>query len=327
MVWFLKKRASTAVPFLGGISRCRPIGVDISEHAIRMAQLADNGRTTLLFAGDVRNRPSDVAPGSTTWQRWAIDAICRSTSNGRFRGRKVVASIPAGDLVIDHVKVPGAEKCNDLQKLYQAVVSKIKSKLPCQPQQAIIKYVPTEQDNLLVTACDRQIVERHLAIYEQADLVIEAMCVWYEAVANSYAKFFGRRKTDLDAVVLLVQTDNCRTNVVICRHKKVLFARSINIGPDELHDEQVISRLVMELSQCRRQFYSMYTNAHIERLIFLCGQALAKDTCAAVARQLEMPAQVGDCLAAVQCRDPEQVGIDRRNCRLDWTTAFGLSLA
>ncbi len=85
----------------------------------------------------------------------------------------------------------------------------------------------------------------------------------------------------------------------------------------------------------------MYTKAQIERLIFLSSRAVDEDVCVTIAKQLEIPAQVGDCLAAVQIADACSLGrdsepdnkavignpIDRRNCQVNWAVAFGLSLS
>jgi hypothetical protein len=74
-------------------------------------------------------------------------------------------------------------------------------------------------------------------------------------------------------------------------------------------------------------------------LIFLSGRNAAKEVCATIAKQLEMPAQMGDCLSAVEvarsCRlgwdngDKKDAGsrIERRNSDVNWTVAFGLSLS
>jgi len=85
--------------------------------------------------------------------------------------------------------------------------------------------------------------------------------------------------------------------------------------------------LVLELTACRRYFGSMYKEVRIERLIFLSGQAVDKDIYATIAKQLEMPAQMGDCLRAVEIADPCGSGINRRGFQLSWATAFGLSLS
>jgi len=319
-------------------NRLYAIGVDIGDDGLKLTQLANNGKGIALVAGVSENRPEGIMPATVAWQKWAIEAIRQLTSNGHFRGREVIAAIPANEVFIDHIKMP---KIND-GKLDDAVFSKIKQKLPFEPvkENTMIKYIPTEEDNVLVMATERKIIDRHLAIYEQANLQIKSIGVWPMALANCYASFFGRRKSDIEAVVMLLDIEPNCTNVVISRHRNLLFARSISIGAKHLGDEKMVTRLMLELTACRRQFGSMLPNAQIERLIFLSGRAVDRDVCAAIAKQLEMPAQIGDCLTAVEMdglyhtpRDPEHEGghlgtpIDRRDCRINWATAFGLSLS
>ena len=117
------------------------------------------------------------------------------------------------------------------------------------------------------------------------------------------------------------------TNVVITRHKDLLFARSILIGSDQLDDEAITTKLILELNACRKQFNLMYKRAEIERLVFLSGTAVDTDVCTKIAQKLELPAHMGDCLAAVETKDVHQQGIDRRESKVSWATAFGLSLS
>ena len=323
-----------------GFLKNRPyaIGVDIGDDGVRLVQLGDNGKGINLLAGTSENRPEDISPVGAGWQRWTIETIRELTANGDFHGREVVAAIPANEVFIDNIKMP---KTDD-GKLDDTIFSKIKQKLPFEPAKdnTMIKYIPTEEDNILVMATERKVIDRHLAIYEQANLKIKSIGVWPVALANCYASFFGRRKSDLQAVVMLLDIESNCTNVVICRHRNLLFARSISIGAKDLSDQNTAARLVLELTNCRRQFSSMFSSAHIERLIFLSGRAVDKDIFAAVAKQLEMPAQMGDCLAAVeidgshrfensskQQKDRLGVPVDRRDCTTNWTIAFGLSLS
>lgn len=314
------------------------IGVDIGDDNLKLVQLANNGKGISLTAGSSENRPEDIRPATAGWQRWAIETIRNLTANGHFRGREVIAAIPASEMFIDHIKMP---KIND-GKLEDVIFSKIKHKLPFEPvkENTMIKCIPTEEDNVLVMAAERKVIDRHLAIYEQANLQIKSIGVWPAALANCYATFFGRRQSDIKAVVMLLDIEPSCTNIVISRHKSLLFARSISIGAKNLNDEKMVTRLMLELTACRRQFGSMLPGTQIERLIFLSGRAVDRDLCASIAKQLEMPAQIGDCLTAVEIDGPyhfatdgEQKGkhsgtpIDRRNCRINWATAFGLSLS
>ncbi|KPK41408.1 MAG: hypothetical protein AMJ65_09500 [Phycisphaerae bacterium SG8_4] len=314
-----------------------PIGVDLGHSDLKLAQLANNGTGTNLLAGNSKRMPADMKPGSSDWQKWAIETVRLLTTYGNFQGKDVIAAMPTSDVFIDHMKMP-KPKNGDLQ---DAIFSKIKQKLPFESlhENTMMQYIPTEEDNVLVMATERRIIDRHLAIYEEAGLSIKSIGVWPAALANCYVKFFGRRKSDLEAVVMLICVEADCTNVVICRHANLLLARSLPIGAKRLDDEQAAVRLVMELTACKRQFSLMYRNALIERLIFLSGQSAGRDIYATIAKQLEMPAQMGDCLAAVEigksCRlgrddnDEGRLGnqIDRRESHINWAVVFGLSLS
>jgi Tfp pilus assembly PilM family ATPase len=206
----------------------------------------------------------------------------------------------------------------------------------------MIKYLPAEDDNIMVVAVERKKIDRHLAIYERANLQIKSIVVWPTALTNSYTRFFGRRKSDVEAVVMLLNIDANYTNVVICRHRNPLFACSIPVGAKQLDRaaanrdgkysgniaDEMIAKLVLELTVCRRHFGSMHQEAQIERLIFLSSHTVDRDICTIIAKQLGMPAQIGDCLAAVETANLyDGLAIDRRQCKVNWATAFGLSLS
>lgn len=297
----------------------------MGNDCVKLAQLASGTEETHLIAGQCVNRPADVTAGTARWQRWAIDVMRESTANGQFKSKDVVAALPASDIFIDHLRWP--KKFDG--KIEDAIFAKIKQKLPFEPIQknTLIKYIPAEQDNVIVLATERTVIDRHLAIYERAGLSIKSIGVWPLALANCYARFFGRRNTDLEAIVLLLDIQPECTHVVISRHKNPLFASYIPIGSKQLREESAAGRLGMELTACRREFLSLYKNVQIERLIFLSGLAIEADVYRTIAKQLEVQAQMGDCMAAVEIQDPDRFGLERRNATVNWALAFGLSLS
>jgi len=312
-----------------------PIGVDICNESLRLVQLENYGKAMLLIAGSGEKPPKDITAGSSAWQRWAIETLQNSLLKNGFQGKDVIAGIPTNEVFIDHLKMPKASE----NKLQDVIFSRIKQKLPFEAVQenTMLKYIPTEQENIMVMAIERTIIDRHLAIYERAGLSIRSIGVWPTALVNCYTTFFGRRKSDLKAIVMLILIEENYTNVIICRHKNLLFARSIPIGSQQLSDETATNQLVFELTACKRQFGTMHNNTQIERLIFLSSRAEDKNLCATIAKQMEMPAQIGDCLAAVKIsssfrnteHNTENPGnlIDRRNCQVNWATAFGMCLS
>jgi len=170
-----------------------PIGMDIGYDSLKLVQLGNNGKGISLIAGGSKNRPAHVEPGSANWQKWAIEAIRELSNCGKFRGREVIATIPANEVFIEHIKMPKIkEEPGSDDKLQDALLPKIKQKLPFEPDDAMIKYIPAEEDNVLVIAAERKKINRHLAIYEKAQLAIKSITVWPTALANSYAEFFGK---------------------------------------------------------------------------------------------------------------------------------------
>jgi Tfp pilus assembly PilM family ATPase len=326
MALSLKDLTNTGVSLLGCVAKWSPIGVDIGDDAVKMVQLSNNAKTVSLIAAGSKNQPENVKGGS--WQRWAVEAISELTANGKFRGKEIIAAMPAGDVFIDHIRIPRIKDSTlSDDKIRDIVFSKIKQKLPFESGDAMIRYIPAEGNNAMVIAAERKIIDRHLAIYENANMKVKSIGVWPMALVSTYTRFFGRRKADIDAIVMLLEMDANHTNVVICRHKDPLFARSISMGAKHLGSGEMVARLVLELNGCKRHFRSMYKNAQMERLIFLSGQSRDTNVCSTIAKQLEMPAQVGDCLAAVKITDPYRLGIDRRDCQVNWATAFGLGLS
>lgn len=324
-------------------SHAYSIGVDIGDDSLKLVQLGEDGNGINLIAGQSENLPEVIKAGSSQWQRWAIETIRQLASKGGFQGKEVIAALPANEIFIDNIKMPKS----DGNAVEEAIFSKIKQKLPFEPIQenTMIKYIPMEQDNALVIATERKIIDRHLAIYEKVGLSIKSIGIWPTALANCYSKFFGRRKLDIETIVMLVCIETNYTNVVICRHNNLLFARSLSTGISQLNNKKSVNKLVLDLTECRRQFTSMNPRGKVGRLVFLTSQTtIDKEMCVTIAKQLDVPAQVGDCLAAVEISEPCRLGvgsgndkdknkkatgapIERRKCEVNWATAFGLSLS
>jgi len=310
-----------------GISRSQIglIGIDVEDDQIELAQLEDNGNGLALLAGAIRHRPPDTAVASSKWQRWVLQVVSDLTGNGGFKGKEVIASVPSRELFIDHLKMPKAPK----SKIDQMLLQKIKQRLPFPSEQAIVKYIPTEEDNVLVTVMDREKIDRHLAVYEKAGLNINSIGIWPIAVAKTYTRFFGRRKTDREAVVLILDMAPKHCNLLICRHQKPLYAKNIPTGIEDFADGDALKRFMLELNTCRRYFSSLYKKPTIERTIFLAGApggVQSQKILAAIARQMELPAQMGNCMAAIAVSGDGNL-IERRDCNVSWATAFGLSLS
>ena len=303
------------------------IGVDMGNEELRLVQLESNGSGINLLAADSKSVPCDIQAGNSEWQRWAIDALRELTAGGGFHGREVTAALPTNEVFIEHMRMPGGDNPD------KVILSKIKQKLPFEADSAMVRHIPSEDGNVVVMATEREKINRHLAVYENAQLTVKSMGVWPTALINSYTRFFGRRESDIESVVMLLDIWPSYTNVVICRHKNLLFAHSIPIGMLLLKaNDAKQAGLMLELTGCRRHFSLMYKRASIERLILLsAGQHAMTDVdkgiYTMIAERMEMPTQIADCVSAVKMPENGELKIDRRGCADNWAAAFGLSLS
>lgn len=309
-----------------------PIGVDVGSEYIRMAQLGSNNQGLFLQSAGMAQKPPHIELNSPTWQRWAIESIKEIIRKEIFRGKKVITALPSDDLFIEPIKVPRSA----LDRLDDIVPQKIRKHLPFPVENALYQHVTVEfngngspDTDVLAIAADRETVNRHLAIYEKAGLDVVGMSIWPIAMVRSFVHFFCRRKSELEKIVILLNIGTNHTNVVIARGADLLFARMVSIGHTQLEQGQMLQRLFSEIDACIRYFETSAGNMQIERLLLFTGSSASPTLCekvAELAQRMQIAAQVGDVLSAIEINQGPDCLIDRRNSCIDWATTFGLSL-
>ena len=308
-----------------------PVGVELGRKDFKMAQLGLSKEGVYLHAAITDSVPDDLEFGSAQWQRWAVGSVKKMAANGDFWGKEVVAAIPGDDIFIEQFKMSGSGSGNIDQDVHKIMAGK----LPFDLSNAVIKYVTSDGSNgkgqadVIVMAADRCNVDRQLAIYENAGLSVKGIGVWPMAMTNCYVRFFGRRGSDAGIISMLMKVDHECSNIVICKHKDILFARTVPIGAVHFNFIEMVTRLMSEIDACCRYFESIYSGMHVERLVFFSGRSVNEMVCeniSELARRIRVPAQIGDVLAAVEADDNNRFGVDRRGSDVDWSLAFGLSL-
>lgn len=310
-----------------------PIGVDLGSGYLRMVQLGSNGQGLFLQAAGLRQKPEEIPFASPAWQRWAADATHQLMRENDFRGRSIITALPSDELFIDPLKIPHSS----LDRIDEIISQKLQKRLPFPIENALFQHVVIEpQENnssdladVLTISTDREAVHRHLAIFEKAGLDVVGIGIWPVAMINSFTNFFCRRQNEQDIVAILINVGTNHTNVVITRGSNLMFARVMSIGYSQLEQGQMVQRLFSEIDACVRYFQDSNGNQQIGRIVFLAGSGASRTLCdrlAGLAQNMQVPAQIGDVLNAVEINHGPECIIDRRNCKVDWATAFGLSL-
>ena len=181
----------------------------------------------------------------------------------------------------------------------------------------------------MAISANREDINRHLAIYEKAGLEVAGISIWPTAMVQSFMSFFCRRENEQDTTAILINVGTNHTNVAITRGPNLLFARVMSIGYMQLEQGQMVQRLFSEIDTCMQYFGDSAAADQIGRIVFLAGTGASRTLCdklAGLAQKMQVAAQVGDVLSAVEINHSPECLIDRRNCKVDWATAFGLSL-
>lgn len=309
-----------------------PVGIDLSSSALKAAQLGLDRKNLYLHSAEIANCPDDIKPGSSDWQRWALTAVKECFSKGKFGGKSIMASIPSEYVFVEQVKVDTKASCD----VAKAALDKIAKKLPFAVTDAMAESVVTgvsedgSENEVLVMAAEKSTVSRQLAVYEKAGFIIKGITAWPLAMNNSFVKFFARRESDKKLIAMLIDVDASHSKVVICRQSEMLFARLIPIGLKQFALPDMVTKLVTETDACCRYLESLCSGQKVQRLVFFAGKGVDESICEKISRlaeRMQVPAQIGDVLAAVDIGSGCDISVDRRRCRVDWSTAFGLSLA
>ena len=310
-----------------------PIGVDLGSGYLRMVQLGQNGQGLFLQGAGLCPKPDEIEFRSPAWQHWACESTQQLIRENNFKGKSVVTALPSDDLFIDPLRVPASS----LNRIKDILPQKLQKRLPFPVENALIQHVvvdPGEKTNsdvvdVLTISVNRESINQHLAIYEKAGLDIASISIWPTAMINSFSRFFCRRNNEHDVAAILINVGTNHTNVVITRTSNLLFARAVSIGYTQLEQGQMVQRLFSEIDACVRYFEESAFQCQLGRIVFLAGTGASRTLCdrlAGLAQNLQIPAQIGDVISAVEINDGPKCIIDRRNCKVDWATAFGLSL-
>ena len=136
-----------------------PIGVDMADEVLKLVQLRDTEKGISLLAGGSDKCPLDIEPGSSNWQKWAIEALKGLVANKDFCGRDIIAAMPASEVFIDQTR----DIKSDDKDFEQTVLAKIRHKLPFNPDDVMLKHIPTEDGNGIVIATERAKITKHLS--------------------------------------------------------------------------------------------------------------------------------------------------------------------
>lgn len=349
-----------------------PIGLQIGSDAVRMAQVQSRGKEmellaigTASLAGKDGPGGNPAAPGQAAAIAQAISELVKSKP---FKGKRCVLSLPAETVFIQHVKIPKVRP----EQLPQVLRMELKGKLPESYDNMVVRHVVAGdvmtdgkmQQEVIVVAAPRDVVNRYLGAAEQAGLDVVGVEVEATAVVECFWHLL-RRDDDASRAVLFVHLAASHTQVVLVHGRNMVFARNLSVGGQHLDSavadglgisvaearanrqevlegrgnaamaaqiyrlvDTKMDEIAKEFQQCLRYYESVFKNHPVELVIFVGSLAEDKYVCQALAKRLNLPAKIGDPLLGIH--RAAGTGFESFNCRQahpDCTIPVGLSLS
>jgi type IV pilus assembly protein PilM len=345
-----------------------PIGVDLGSSILKMAQLRQMNDTIELLAAGSAEIPWDCRKDLPRRLEFLTKSVRSTLRSNQFKGRRCIISLPAEVTYVQHLRVPKGTseetqqvvECELQGKLPYAVKDAVVRHIVAGE---VFGEGEIKQEVIAVAAA-RATLEVYLQMAARAGLDVIGVNIEPCAIVECFSRLF-RRSTDTARTILFVDMGAVSTQVVLSHGDRIVFARNLftagdlldravadgmkipieqarnmrqhlvkakadTPAEDELYHllDPPLDALADELTQCLRYYESVFRNQGIERAIFLGGQANDKRLCQAIAKRLNLPAQVGDPLARVQRVEGAgmAIGLDRREPQPNWAVAVGLSL-
>ncbi|MCX5684459.1 MAG: pilus assembly protein PilM, partial [Planctomycetota bacterium] len=211
----------------------------VSKAAKRFAPHPDSGADSEVLATRANRALSGADDSRYEEARQFIRE--KVTSNG-FRGTEAVLSMPAENLVIQHVRMSPTQP----EELAATVMTELHGKLPFDPEEAEVRHVvagtvsennETKQD-VIVMAVLREAIEHQVSAV--ARLGLRVVGVGVEPCAICYPYMFASAHAtptpEGTPSLMIVFLGTQATYVAITRGQEMTFVKGVELGIDNLLD-------------------------------------------------------------------------------------------
>lgn len=238
-----------------------PIAIDFGASALKVLQLAA-GDTPTLVAAAALETPEALVNDHVKRFQFQCQALPRLIKAGRFKGKRAVCAIPAGQMFCKHMQFPR----NDSVTLDEMVQTGVPAALEVSPEAVVLKHYLVEgaqtpgsmsagnqtggiKQEVICLAVGRELVHRLMGAIRESRL--EPVGIQPECIATIRAfDHIHRRVGDDHVSTLYIDLAFASTKVWITHGKSLVFGKVINAGGKEL-DLTVSRALNVSLSEAR----------------------------------------------------------------------------
>jgi len=220
-------------------SRVCPIALDIGGDSIRMLQMRRSGSLVHVTASAKWRFPAEARASASARRAQTVTAVRRMLREGGFRGRKAVSCLSCQDLAIKSIRLPSLPP----EELARAAYEEARERFPFEIDPDQLSFLHAGQirqgnetrEEMVLLAAPRDVIDDHLALLEEVGL--RALHIDAEPLALfRTAERYLRRRSDEQAVTVVVDLGYRGTRVIVARGRQIVFLKNIEIGGRQFDD-------------------------------------------------------------------------------------------
>uniref|UniRef100_A0A7C2JYM9 Type IV pilus assembly protein PilM n=1 Tax=Schlesneria paludicola TaxID=360056 RepID=A0A7C2JYM9_9PLAN len=230
-----------------------PIGVHLGQNSAALVQLMRTPAGPAVSRVALGSWTVDDRLSSDDQLRQSAMALRKLVQDHRFIGRRAVSCLGTHELFVQNMRVPHLSQ----GEVDRVVGWEAEERLPYPRNEAEIRHVIAgevrEDDNLrqevILLACHRGVIQRHIALMEQAGLEPVGLdaepCAWLRAL-NA-----GRPAAGLAERQGYLSLGERVSTVLFADREQILFIKPIPLGGNHF-DQQLAAELGLRLEDARQ---------------------------------------------------------------------------
>jgi type IV pilus assembly protein PilM len=245
-------------------SRQQPIGLHLGPRMVRLVQLSGRAESPTIRAMAEAEVPREDEAAPEARDRETASIIRRLVCDHGFKGRQVTSCLGAQDLFVQNVRVPQLPP----EEIESVLTWEAAERLPYPVADAELRHIfagtlrqeENKKQEVILLACHRGVVERHVQLLESAGLIPAAVDLEPCAILRSLLPANGPSSGSRRAYLNLGES---ATTVIFAEGDQILFLKSIAGGGQQL-DQAVARHMEIDLAEAARMRASVMASDQLD---------------------------------------------------------------
>ncbi|MDH3583567.1 MAG: pilus assembly protein PilM [Phycisphaerae bacterium] len=216
-----------------------PISIDFGADSLKLLQISTDEPPHMVAAAALEI-PQATRKDRAAYGAFVTQALKQLLRQGKFKGKRAVASISASSTYVQHIRLPKGE----LADIEPQLEGELRGRLPMDPSQMVLRHVPVGEvfadgvakQEIICMAASREVVMQHVLMARGAGLNVVGMHCEPMAVMAAFSHLF-RRVDDANRTTLFIDMGCATTKVMIAHGLQLVFAKNIEVAGEHFTHE------------------------------------------------------------------------------------------